>query len=64
MLPASGINELAARAGKLIRANLGIPLSIQEEARLNSSFSTNVEALKSFAEAREKLRSFDLPLGC
>ena len=57
---ASAVNELAAQAGKLIRDSLVIPLSIQEEARLNSSFSTNAEALQSFAEAREKLRSFDL----
>jgi len=57
---ASGVNELAARAGKLIRGKLGIELSAQEEARLDSSFSTNAEALGNFAEAREKLRSFDL----
>jgi len=56
----SDVNELAAQAGKLIRDSLGIPLSIQEEARLNSSFSTNAVALQRFAEAREKLRSFDL----
>ncbi len=57
---ASQVNELAARAGKLIRDRLGISLSIQEEARLNSSFSTNAEALQRFAAAREKLRQFDL----
>jgi eukaryotic-like serine/threonine-protein kinase len=56
----SGINEMAARAGKLIRTKLGITLSPQEEARLDSSLSADPEALARFAEAREKLRGFDL----
>ena len=57
---ASEVNKLTARPGKFIRDRLGITLSIQEEARLNSSFSTNAEALQNFAAAREKLRQFDL----
>jgi serine/threonine protein kinase/tetratricopeptide (TPR) repeat protein len=56
----SNVNELAARAGKLIRTKLGIELSTQELARLDSSFSANPDALQNFAQAREKLRSFDL----
>jgi serine/threonine protein kinase/tetratricopeptide (TPR) repeat protein len=56
----SSVNEMASRAGKLIRGNLGIELSAQEEARLDSSFSTNPEALRTFAEARVSLRNFDL----
>jgi eukaryotic-like serine/threonine-protein kinase len=56
----SGVNELAARAGKLVRSKLGIELSAEEESRLDSSFSANPDALRSFAEAREKLRNFDL----
>jgi tetratricopeptide (TPR) repeat protein/TolB-like protein len=58
--PSSGVNQLATRAGELIRGKLGIELSTQEEARLDSSFSTNAEALRNFAAAREKLRNFDL----
>jgi eukaryotic-like serine/threonine-protein kinase len=58
--PSSNVNQLATRAGELIRGKLGIELSTQEEARLDSSFSTNPEALRYFAAAREKLRNFDL----
>ena len=58
--PSSNVNQLATRAGELIRGKLGIELSTQEEARLDSSFSTNAEALRYFAAAREKLRNFDL----
>jgi eukaryotic-like serine/threonine-protein kinase len=58
--PSSNVNQLAARAGELIRGKLGIELSTQEESRLDSSFSTNPEALRYFAAAREKLRNFDL----
>ena len=54
------INDLASRAGKLLRAKLGVTLSAQEEARLDSSLSANPEALQHFAEASEKLRNFDL----
>jgi tetratricopeptide (TPR) repeat protein/TolB-like protein/tRNA A-37 threonylcarbamoyl transferase component Bud32 len=57
----SEINKLATREGELIRSKLGIELSAQEESRLDSSFSANPDALRSFAEAREKLRDFDLP---
>ena len=56
----NAVSELAARAGKLIRAKLGVQLSAQEESRLDDSFSANPDALESFAEAREKLRDYDL----
>ena len=56
----SEINKLATREGELIRSKLGIELSAQEESRLDSSFSANPDALRSFAAAREKLRNFDL----
>jgi serine/threonine protein kinase/tetratricopeptide (TPR) repeat protein len=59
----AGINEMASRAGKLIRAKLGINLSPQEEARLDSSLSANPEAVARFAEAGEKLRVFDFKDG-
>jgi serine/threonine protein kinase/tetratricopeptide (TPR) repeat protein len=54
------INELAARAGRLVRSKLNVTLSTQEEARLDNSLSANPEALERFAQAREKLRDFDL----
>ncbi|MGA2813252.1 MAG: protein kinase [Candidatus Acidiferrum sp.] len=53
------INDMASRAGKLIRSKLGINLTPQEEARLDSSLSANPDAAARFAEAREKLRAFD-----
>ncbi len=56
----SNIAEMAARVGQLIRTKLGINLSPQEEARLNSSFSLNLDALNAFAEARDKLRNYEL----
>ena len=63
-IPTSGkesdLNEMAVRAGKLIRTKLGVELSAQEESRLDASFSTNSDALKYFSEAREKLRNFDI----
>src|SRR5271165_2410388 len=59
----SGINDLAARAGRLIRSKLGITLNAQEEARLDSSLSANPEALAQFAEARERLRAYEFKEG-
>ncbi len=54
------LNAMVARAGKLIRAKLGVELSVAEESRLDNSLSTNTEALRYFSEAREKRRSFDV----
>lgn len=56
----SDLNEMAAEAGKLFRGTLDVKLSPAEEARIDSSFSTNAEALEFFSEAREKQRMFDL----
>jgi eukaryotic-like serine/threonine-protein kinase len=54
------LNAMVARAGKLIREKLGVELSVAEESRLDSSLSTNSEALRNFAEARDMRRSFDI----
>jgi eukaryotic-like serine/threonine-protein kinase len=59
----SGINELATRAGKLIRTELGVTLTFQEEQRLDSSLSANPDAMAQFAKAREELRGFDFKNG-
>ncbi|HWZ96500.1 MAG TPA: protein kinase [Candidatus Dormibacteraeota bacterium] len=56
----SNINEMTAAAGRLFREKLGVRLSPAEEARIDSSLSSNVDALQFFSEAREKLRTFDL----
>ena len=56
----AAVGDLAAHTGQLIRTKLGVQLSTQEEARLNSSFSANPDALQDFAGAREKLRNYDL----
>jgi serine/threonine protein kinase/tetratricopeptide (TPR) repeat protein len=56
----SDLNSMAVRAGKLVRAKLGIELSASEESRMDSSFSANSDALKYYSEAREKLRDFDV----
>jgi len=55
----SDLGAVVGRAGKLIRTKLGVELSVAEESRLDSSFSTNAEALRYFSEAREKRRAFD-----
>jgi eukaryotic-like serine/threonine-protein kinase len=57
------LNDMVARAGKLIRSNLGVELTINEESRLDNSLSTNTEALRYFSEARERRRSFDIAGG-
>jgi serine/threonine protein kinase/tetratricopeptide (TPR) repeat protein len=57
--PQSAINEMATRAGKLIRSELGVTLTVQEEQRLDSSLSANPDAMAQFAKAREELRRFD-----
>jgi serine/threonine protein kinase/tetratricopeptide (TPR) repeat protein len=59
----ASINEMATHAGKLIRTQLGVTLSLQEDARLDSSLSASPEALARFAEGREKLRDFDFKDG-
>ncbi|HWY44236.1 MAG TPA: protein kinase [Candidatus Sulfotelmatobacter sp.] len=56
----ANLNEMAAAAGRLFREKLGVKLSAAEEARLDSSLSTNAEALRFFSEAREKQSRFDL----
>jgi tetratricopeptide (TPR) repeat protein/TolB-like protein/tRNA A-37 threonylcarbamoyl transferase component Bud32 len=59
----STINTMATHAGKLIRAKLGVTLTLQEEQRLDSSMSANPLAMARFAEAREALRKFDFKNG-
>ncbi len=54
------LNSMVARAGKLIRTKLGVELSVAEESRLDNSLSSNSEALRNFAEARDKRRNFDV----
>ncbi len=61
--PRSAINEMSTRAGKLIRSEMGVPLTPQEEARLDSSLSANPEAMTQFAKARDELRKFDFKNG-
>jgi tetratricopeptide (TPR) repeat protein len=56
----SDLNDLVVHAGSLVRQKFGISLTAVEEARLNSSLSTNAEAVTAFSEARQKLRTFDL----
>jgi serine/threonine protein kinase/tetratricopeptide (TPR) repeat protein len=59
----SAINEMATRAGKLIRSELGVTLTLKEEQRLDNSMSANPAAMARFAEAREALRKFDFRNG-
>jgi eukaryotic-like serine/threonine-protein kinase len=54
------LNAMVAQAGKLIRTKLAVELSVAEESRLDSSLSTNSEALRNFSEARDKRRNFDI----
>jgi eukaryotic-like serine/threonine-protein kinase len=61
--PRSGINEMATRAGRLIRTELGVTLTYQEEQRLDSSLSANPDAMAQFAKARDELRRFDFKNG-
>jgi serine/threonine protein kinase len=61
--PRSTISEMATRAGKLIRPELGVTLTPQEEARLDSSLSANPGAMAQFAKARDELRRFDFKNG-
>jgi len=56
----SELNSMAVRAGKLVRARLGVELNASEESRVDASLSANSDALKYFSEAREKLRNFEV----
>ena len=56
----SDLNGLVAHTGRLVRQQLGITVSAAEEARLDSSLSSNPDAMQYFSEAREKLRTFDV----
>jgi serine/threonine protein kinase/tetratricopeptide (TPR) repeat protein len=55
------LNDLIVHAGRLVRQKFGIQLSTGEQARLDASLSANPDAVTSFSEAQEKLRTFDLP---
>ena len=54
------LNALVIHSGRLVRQQLGITLSPQEEARVDASLSTNADAMRSFSEAHQKLRTFDV----
>ncbi len=56
----SNVNTLVVHTGRLVRQQLGITLSAAEEARMDSSLSSNEDAMKYFSDAREKLRTFDV----
>lgn len=56
----SDLNGLVAHSGRLVRQQLDITLSAAEEARLDSSLSSNADAMRYFSDAREKLRTFDV----
>jgi eukaryotic-like serine/threonine-protein kinase len=54
------LNALAVHSGRLLRQRLGVTLSAAEEARVDASLSSNPDAMKYYAAAREKLRQFDV----
>jgi eukaryotic-like serine/threonine-protein kinase len=54
------LNSLLIHSGRLVRQQLGITLSSQEEARMDASLSTNADAMRDFSEAHEKSRTFDV----
>jgi eukaryotic-like serine/threonine-protein kinase len=54
------LNALVIHCGRLVRQQLGVTLSPQEEARMDASLSTDADAMRSFSEAHEKLRTFDV----
>jgi serine/threonine protein kinase/Tfp pilus assembly protein PilF len=54
------LNAMAIHAGRVLRQSLEITLSPAEEARLDASLSTNADAMRYFAEARDRLRNFDI----
>jgi serine/threonine protein kinase/tetratricopeptide (TPR) repeat protein len=57
----SDLNDLVVHTGQLVRQKFGIQLTAADEARLDSSLSSNPDAVTAFSEAQEKLRAFDLP---
>ncbi len=56
----SDLNGLVVHSGRLVRQNLGVALSADEEARMDASLSSNADAMRYYSEAREKLRQFDV----
>jgi eukaryotic-like serine/threonine-protein kinase len=56
----SDVNDLAIHAGRLIRQQLGVQLAPSEEARMDGSLSAVPDAMRYFAESREKLRDFEV----
>jgi eukaryotic-like serine/threonine-protein kinase len=54
------LNSLLIHSGRLVRQQLGITLSSQEEARMDASLSTDADAMRNFSEAHEKWRTFDM----
>lgn len=56
----SELNGLVVHSGRLVRQSLGVTLSAAEEARMDASLSSNADAMRYYAEAREKLRQFDV----
>ncbi len=54
------LNSLLIHSGRLVRQQLGITLSSQEEARMDASLSTNADAMRNFSQAHEKWRTFDV----
>lgn len=54
------LNGVVAHTGRLVRQDLGISISAAEEARMDSSLSSNADAMRYFSDAREKLRAFDV----
>jgi eukaryotic-like serine/threonine-protein kinase len=56
----SDLNDLVVHAGRLLRPQFGISLSPAEESRMDASLSTNADAMTSFSEGQQRLRTFDL----
>ena len=56
----SDVNDLVVHAGRLIRQRLNIQVTPSEEARMDGSLSANPDAMRYYAEAREKVRDFEL----
>jgi eukaryotic-like serine/threonine-protein kinase len=54
------LNDLVVHSGRLVRQQLGVTLSAEEEARMDGSLSSNPDAMRDFSEGREKLRTFDV----
>jgi len=54
------LNDLVIHSGRLVRQQLGVTLSAEEEARMDGSLSANPDAMRDFSEGREKLRTFDV----